>query len=84
MRRELVRLRHNADYYEVVVDGKRCEHSHRSIESAASCLQDKGGSRWVVAVRKRKDAIGAARMYSHDEDWLSAKEVQSLIECKEK
>ena len=74
-----------ADYYQVALaDAHWCGHPHRSIESAVRCFHDSPGAVAVVAIRKRTDAIGTARLYNKDMQYLTASQVQRLIEWEER
>lgn len=71
-----------ADYFQVEYEcGALCGHPHRSAESAARCLED-GGGIGVVAMKKRRDAIGSVKMHNQDCVSLTESELQSLIDWK--
>lgn len=75
----------DADYFQVLVDRRTyCGHPHRSIDSAVRCLQDTPGAVGIVAVRKRRDAIGSARMYNRDAEYLTDRQVQALIDWQQR
>ena len=73
-----------ADYFQVAFeDGSHCGHPHRTIESAARCLNETREAVTVVAIWKRKDAIGTARLYHKDFEHLSERQVQALLEWRQ-
>jgi hypothetical protein len=75
----------SADYFQVATEaGAFCGHPHRSIESAIRCLQDTAEATAIVAIWKRKDAIGTAKLYNKDAVYLSLRQVQSLMKWQKR
>ena len=74
-----------ADYFQIALDGGGwCGDPHRSIENAVRCLQETSGAVAIVAIWKRTDAIGTERLYNKDAEYLTDRQVEALIEWREK
>ena len=70
-----------ADYFQVVLaDGNFCGHPHSAVEGALRCFQESKEARSIVAIKKRADAIGTAKLYNQDWEYLSEHQAQALID----
>ena len=78
---EKARAGGTADYFQVVLATKACcGHPHHSIDSALRCFREHAGSISIVAIKKRKDAIGTEKLYNQDREYLSEEQAQALVE----
>lgn len=71
----------DADYFQVILEnGDPCGHPHRNIASAVRCYKDAEGASGIEAMWNRRNAIGTHKLYNHDSEFLTDRQIESLLE----